>query len=603
MPGIQTIDTSRHYNNWPNDRGVSKTLLPRENRTNQNCQFEGNHEQKAPVELAVTGHIPSYAAGVLYRTGPGRYKVDTEHGNTFQVSHWFDGFSQTHRFQLVAEEQPGGGSVMRVFYNSRFSTDDLIEEARKTGSLERFTFGVQRDPCKVMYQKVQSTFEKEEKEGDTKREEKEQEGDEDKATFHNIGVTLSVNMPGLTPSTSTSTLTNGEKKGSRYKEITTLYAKTDNSRYKKIDPETLEPLGIANQTALHQDLNGPLSASHAKSDPVTGDMYNYNFSFAPKPTYRVFRVSAETGETTILASFPGRPTYMHSFFLSADYVIICTWNAHLSPEGFAKGSYMGALKDFDPSLPAKWYVVDRKQGRGLVATYESDAFFCFHTINAWEEQSTSDPTKTDVIAECVSFENTDPMKKLYYELLLSSSTDPEARPSANARNNGGKIQSKISRFRLPAIPSTNSDSDFGSALRAPLISTTLQTLSPELPTLNPSYVTRPHRYTYAVIDRGLSTFFDGIMKFDSISQETLIWSAHAQSPGEPIFVPDPQGEREDDGVLLSVVLDGLIGNSYLLVLDAKTLSQVGRASVEGVVAFGFHGVHVPREVGVSTGDF
>ncbi|KAL3485618.1 carotenoid oxygenase [Aspergillus germanicus] len=589
MPGIQTIDISRHYNSWPNAQG-----------------FEGNHEQKTPVELAVTGHIPSYAAGVLYRTGPGRYKVDTEHGNTFQVQHWFDGFSQTHRFRLIAEEQSGGGSVMRVFYNSRFSTDDLIEEARRTGSLERFTFGVQRDPCKVMYQKVQSTFEKEEE--DEREEEKtngeEHEGAEDKATFHNIGVTLSVNMPGLTPP-SASIPTNGEKKASRYNGITTLYAKTDNYGYKKINPETLEPLGVANQTALHPDLNGPLSASHAKSDPDTGDMYNYNLSFAPEPTYRVFRVSAETGETTILASFPGTPTYMHSFFLSADYVIICTWNAHLSPEGFAKGSYMGALKDFDQSLPAKWYVVDRRQDRGLVATYESDAFFCFHTINAWEEQNTSDPTKTDIVAECVSFENTDTMRKLYYELLLSSSTDPEARPALNAINNGGKIQSKISRFRLPAIPSTKSDSNSDSALRAPLISSTLQTLSPELPTLNPSYITLPHRYTYAVIDRGLSTFFDGIMKFDSTTQETLIWSVNAQSPGEPIFVPDPQGEREDDGVLLSVVLDGLSGNSYLLVLDARTLSEVGRASVEGVVAFGFHGVHVPSgDVGgVSTGDF
>ncbi|KAJ0421625.1 carotenoid oxygenase [Aspergillus carlsbadensis] len=592
MPGIQTTETPRHYNNWPNNQG-----------------FEGNHEQKSPVELSVTGHIPFYAAGVLYRTGPGRYQVDTEHGNTFQVSHWFDGFSQTHRFQLVAKEQPGGGSAIRVFYNSRFSTDDLIEEARRTGSLERFTFGVQRDPCKVMYEKVQSTFRKEEKEEEREEKKKNaegQEGEEDKATFHNIGVTLSVNMPGLTPpSASTSTPMDGEKKPSRYKEITTLYAKTDNYGYKKIDPETLEPLGIANQTALHPDLNGPLSASHAKSDPDTGDMYNYNLSFAPQPTYRVFRVSAGTGETTILASFPGTPTYMHSFFLSADYVVICMWNAHLSPEGFAKGSYMGALKDFDPSLPAKWYVVDRRHGRGLVATYECDAFFCFHTINAWEEQNTSDPTKTDIIAECVSFENTDIMKKLYYELLLSSSTDTEARPPPNARDNGGKIQSKISRYRLPAIPSSNSISDSDSALRASLISTTLQTFSPELPTLNPSYITRPHRYTYAIIDRGLSTFFDGIMKFDSTTEETLIWSVHAQSPGEPVFVPDPQAEREDDGVLLSIVLDGLSGNSYLLVLDARTLSEVGRASAEGAVAFGFHGVHVPSwEVGgVSTGDF
>ncbi|KAL2836560.1 carotenoid oxygenase [Aspergillus pseudoustus] len=583
MPSIQTIDTSCHYNNWPNDQG-----------------FEGNHEQKTPVELTVTGYIPPYAAGVLYRTGPGRYKVDTEHGNTFQVPHWFDGFSQTHRFQLLPSEDPSAG--MRVLYNSRFSTDKLIEEARRTGSLDRFTFGIERDPCKVMYQKVQSTFEKHD-EGEKQKEGQPEEAEEDKTTFHNIGVTLSVNMPGLSPSSAEFT-SNGEKKAHRYKEITTLHAKTDNSNYKKVDPETLEPLGIANQISLHPDLNGPLSASHAKSDPDTGDMYNYNLSFAPEPTYRVFRVSATTGETTILATFPGTPTYIHSFFLSGDHVIICTWNAHLSPEGFAKGSYMGALKEFDPLLPAKWYVVDRKQGRGLVATYESDAFFCFHTINAWVEQSPDDSTKKDIVAECVSFENTDAMKKLYYELLLSSSTDPEARPAPSVSNNGGKMQSRISRYRLPDIPFTHV-SNFEPALRATLISTSLHTLSPELPTLNPLYVTRSHRYTYAIIDRGLSTFFDGITKFDSTAQETLIWSAHAQSPGEPIFVPNPQGAQEDDGVLLSVVLDGLSGNSYLLVLDARTLSEVGRASVDGVVAFGFHGVHVPsgNGGGASTGDF
>jgi len=49
---------------------------------------------------------------------------------------------------------------------------------------------------------------------------------------------------------------------------------------------------------------------------------------------------------------------------------------------------------------------------------------------------------------------------------------------------------------------------------------------------------------------------------------------------------------EDDGVLLSVVLDGPAGKSYLLVLDAQTMTEVGRAQLDGVVGFGFHGTHV-----------
>ncbi|KAL4804287.1 carotenoid oxygenase [Aspergillus unguis] len=565
MADIEASNATTHFNDWPNDQG-----------------FDANYEQKTPIELSVTGYIPLYAAGTLYRTGPGRYKVDTEHGNTFQVSHWFDGFSQTHRFQLVTSGEPG--SPMRVLYNSRFSTDDLIEHARKTGSLEgKFSFGgfrdKDRDPCKTIYRKVQTTYEPR----------------INSPSYSNTGVTLSVNMPGVNkcPGLDSKDVNSGGKAS----QVTSLYAKTDNSSYKQIDPETLEPISLADQTTLHPDLDGRLSASHARSDPETGDMYNYNLSFSPAPTYRVFRVSAATGKTTILATFPGIPSYMHSFFLTKDHVIICIWNAHLNPRDFANGSYVGALKDFDDSIPAKWYVIDRRQshGQGLVAVHESPPFFCFHTINAWQEtiDESDDPsrTQTDIVAECVVYENADVIKRLYYECLLSSS--PEAQPSPETWNNGGKSQSRIARFRLPAIPPSSTPSQETVSPRPAILeSTSCQAMAPELPTLNPAYITHPHRYTYAPIDRGYSTLFDGLMKFNSVTGETIIWSEHAQSAGEAIFVRDPEGKNEDDGVLLSVVLDGLSGKSYLLVLDAHDMKEVGRASVDGVVALGFHGLHV-----------
>lgn len=42
-------------------------------------------------------------------------------------------------------------------------------------------------------------------------------------------------------------------------------------------------------------------------------------------------------------------------------------------------------------------------------------------------------------------------------------------------------------------------------------------------------------------------------------------------------------------MLLSVVLDGFVERSYLLVLSAKDLTELGRAEVPGSIAFGFHG--------------
>ena len=49
--------------------------------------------------------------------------------------------------------------------------------------------------------------------------------------------------------------------------------------------------------------------------------------------------------------------------------------------------------------------------------------------------------------------------------------------------------------------------------------------------------------------------------------------------------------REDDGVLLSVVLDASERTSYLLVLDARDLSELARAAVPHHIPFGFHGTH------------
>ena len=115
----------------------------------------------------------------------------------------------------------------------------------------------------------------------------------------------------------------------------------------------------------------------------------------------------------------------------------------------------------------------------------------------------------------------------------------------------------------------------------------------ELPSVNPSCVGKRHRYVYGLVDRGLSTFVDGIIKLDCDSKSIQVWSTQGHTPGEPVFVPDPNGEVEDDGALLSVVLDGFSERSYLLILNARDLSEVARAEVGVAIHHGFHGTHVP----------
>jgi beta,beta-carotene 9',10'-dioxygenase len=62
-------------------------------------------------------------------------------------------------------------------------------------------------------------------------------------------------------------------------------------------------------------------------------------------------------------------------------------------------------------------------------------------------------------------------------------------------------------------------------------------------------------------------------------------------PGEPVFVAIPDATSEDEGVILSVVLDGKQGHSFLLVLDAASFTELARAEVPHPIPFGFHGAY------------
>jgi torulene dioxygenase len=398
----------------------------------------------------------------------------------------------------------------------------------------------------------------------------------------NVGVTLSLNMPGgASEKDPTKPAVNGHTT-----QIQTLHAKTDASLLIKIDPETLEPKGLAVQKSLHPDLVGEFAAAHAKSDPVSGDIYNFNLKLGYPGTYRVFGTSASTGQTTILATFTGPPAYLHSLFLSENYVILCVWNSHVTWGGVSllyHKNVVDAIAPFDPNSKARWFVIDRKHGKGLVATYESDPFFSFHTINAWEEPNSTDPTKTDIITELSMYENTDVIHRFFYDNLISSIDTPDY--AGKKRLSCLPMQAQ---FRLASIESVTNPS---TPLPAELLFQVDKMDSMELPTINPQYLTRRHRFSYGCADRLKSSFMDGLVKFDNVTKKSIFWEVEGHTPGEAIFVADPEGKTEDDGVLLSVVLDGYVDKSYLLVLNAKDLTELGRAEMDGPMSFGFHGAY------------
>jgi carotenoid cleavage dioxygenase-like enzyme len=88
--------------------------------------------------------------------------------------------------------------------------------------------------------------------------------------------------------------------------------------------------------------------------------------------------------------------------------------------------------------------------------------------------------------------------------------------------------------------------------------------------------------------------YDAIVKLDARAGAAIRWSAPNCFPAEPIFVPKPGGLDEDDGVLLTVVLDVAHERSFLAVLDARDLRERARATLPWPLPLAFHGEFGPR---------
>lgn len=524
-------------------------------------KFNVTTDVRNPVKLAVSGHIPSWVAGSLYRTGPSSYKVPRAQSKDgdFTLDHWFDGFTTVHRFDLIAGENE---QCQEAQYSSHSLVDKMIEEARQTGNFSGISFAQRRDPCDSFYKKLKTTF--------------------DSTPYANIGVAVRNPQPGEIASIKQSGV---DVSGKNLLTVT-----TDAANVCMIDADTMEPLGITNQKSLHPSLGGPLSAAHAAFDPVNGDVYNYNLGFGPSgPIYRVFRASPGTGKTDVLATISGfdiKGSYIHSLFLTENFVVLCIWTAYFKKGGLSilfEHNLLDAIAPFDKSAKATWLVVDRRHGRGLVKKFTSPAFFCFHTTNAFETPNTETPDAVDITCELYEFQDLDVLHRFYYDRLISNAPKVGSSPLQ---------PSGLSRYQLANVPLAPNSPSSKKPAQAQKILHIPSPLAGDLPRFNPRFATKPHRYIYSFVNRDRSSFADGLVKTDAHTQTAIHWDCDKHTPGEPVFIARPDGQDEDDGVLLCVVLNGETGTSYLLCLDARTMTEVGRVEVGLPVPFGLHGKHV-----------
>ena len=118
----------------------------------------------------------------------------------------------------------------------------------------------------------------------------------------------------------------------------------------------------------------------------------------------------------------------------------------------------------------------------------------------------------------------------------------------------------------------------------------------DFPAINEAYRFSRHCYIYGVVSKtdGHDLSMTALVKKDICNSRDLVWSQPNLYPSEAVFVAKPDSSSEDDGVLLTLVLDGNRGISFILILNAASFEETGRAYLPTYMTFTVHGRYFPN---------
>lgn len=319
------------------------------------------------------------------------------------------------------------------------------------------------------------------------------------------------------------------------------------------DPETLRTVGHFD---YGNELKGPVSTAHPHFDFTRKQAFNYRARLSRRSAYQVFSVGREGEQARLVGTVSvDKPAYMHSFGMTERYIVLVEFPLVVTPvELLLSGKPFIENYQWKPERGTRFRVIS-KDGGEVVASSEGEACFAFHHVNAFEQGD-------EIIVDLVTYADPSIIDAFYLDRLRSRS-DLSA--------------GQLRRYRVKL----NGKDVAHEALAEEKI---------ELPRINyRGKSTKPYRYVFGTGNRLPGNFMDQLVKIDVRDGAVLIWNEEGCYPGEPVFVGAPNSAAEDEGVILSVVLDAKKGTSFLLVLDARSFEGQARAEVPHHIPFGFHG--------------
>ena len=324
-----------------------------------------------------------------------------------------------------------------------------------------------------------------------------------------------------------------------------------------LDPETLEQLGVAPWVPLDG------ISAHPKVDDRTGELMFFNYSkHAP---YMHYGVVGPDGKLALYQPVPlPGPRLPHDMTFSENWSILNDLPVFWDAELLKRDIHATRLH---AGVPSRFALVPRHGGEPR--WFEAAPTYVLHFLNAYEHGD-------EVIVDGYFQEN------------------PTPGPIENADGYGHLMAFVDEHSFLPRLHRWRFNLADGTTREERLDDRTL-----EFGTINQKFAGHPYRYAYSTTTKPGWFLFTGFVKHDLVTGES--WSvklAEGRYASESPFAPRIGATDEDDGYLVSFVIDENRGTSECILIDCKNFEAgpVCRIALPHKISSGTHAHWTDRAV-------
>jgi carotenoid cleavage dioxygenase-like enzyme len=518
-----------------------------------------------PCPISDDGCIPSYVEGTLIRNGGA---IWTAPNNNDEFSHIFDGFAKIHAYKIHNSQVECQSRFLQGSWYKAFLKKDQQSFPVGFGTGPVLDSTTQQ-PKLGMVRTIQALI--------------------NSATiFDNTPVNIWDYSPHM-------------KESDNHKK--TISALTDAPPRTIIDFNTMDTISSSTMNPLASGAKGyelfvtahPMysqakATAAAAGDGVGVDTYNVAIELGLQgPRVNLVRETSQ-GERSVVTSVPstdGIP-YLHSYGLSANYAMIVLQPLRLdpSPDRLLELGFLRAMQHVDQT---RIVVVDLTSGDVVLDKYIDEKVYFYHSISQAEiVNDQEDGGGVTVSLRLCAYKTPDQITGEHQFMRLE-----QAKKGLEWRNKlhrGGKF-CDINCNLLDQSVKVDWKDEIKQGYELPVTRYSRAYGSECVSVQHPRYV-----YAFGAFALGSQDYDNwGLFKFDL--EENKVSSYYQQDSvylSEPIFVPNPDGETEDDGVLLCQAFFGKESETKLLVFNARNMEVMATVSTGMRAPLDFHGAWIPN---------